>query len=58
MIVAMIQMMVYSLILATGWLVSVDFLSVLVSIALVISATAPASLLFLLVRDWRRGKLW
>mgnify|MGYP006307855917 FL=1 len=37
---------------------SEGFLSVLVSIALVITAIAPVALLVMLVRDWKRGNLW
>ena len=37
---------------------SADVLSILVSVALVITAIAPVALLIMLVRDWKRGNLW
>lgn len=36
----------------------VSIFSVLILAALALSAVAPVVLLFLLVRDYRRGKLW
>ncbi|HSR51073.1 MAG TPA: hypothetical protein VLV83_09595 [Acidobacteriota bacterium] len=37
---------------------SVDFLSILVIAALLLSAATPVVLLILLVRDWKSGGLW
>ena len=39
-------------------IVSVTFLSTIVTIALAISAVAPVCLLVLFARDWRTGKIW
>jgi hypothetical protein len=39
-------------------LISVEWLSGLVTVALVITTAAPLILLLLLLRDWRKGELW
>lgn len=39
-------------------MISVSFLSVLVTIALLVAAVAPAALLAFFVRDWRNGNIW
>ncbi len=39
-------------------IVSVTFLSILVTAALLVAATAPISLLVIFIRDWRSGKIW
>lgn len=38
--------------------VSVSFLTIIVIAALAGSAIAPIVFIALLIRDWRRGKLW
>lgn len=37
---------------------SQGFLTILVTVALILTAVAPITLLILLVRDWTKGKLW
>ncbi len=37
---------------------SQDLLSILVTIALIVTAVAPVALLVMLVRDWLKGRLW
>ncbi|HSR67101.1 MAG TPA: hypothetical protein VLU25_04110 [Acidobacteriota bacterium] len=37
---------------------SADFLSILVTAALLLSAAAPVLLLIFLVRDWKKDQLW
>lgn len=39
-------------------IISVDALAVVVTFALTVTAAAPVLLLVLLLRDWRRGRLW
>jgi uncharacterized protein YoxC len=39
-------------------IISEQFLSMLVSIALTVTAISPIVLLVLLVRDWRKRQLW
>ena len=34
------------------------FLSVMVTVSLVITAVAPLVLLVMLIRDWKKGQLW
>lgn len=38
--------------------VSVGFLEVMVGIALAVTLLAPALLVILWLRDWRKGRLW
>lgn len=38
--------------------VSVGFLTLMVSIALGVTAVAPIILMLLWLRDWRAGRLW
>ena len=38
--------------------VSAGVLSVLITVALLVTAVAPIVLLTLFARDWMRGKLW
>ncbi|MFZ5621431.1 MAG: hypothetical protein ACOY5W_10445 [Pseudomonadota bacterium] len=38
--------------------VSVGFLEVMVGIALAVTLLAPAVLVILWLRDWRKGRLW
>ena len=37
---------------------SVNFLSMLVSIAMLITMVSPVVLIMFLIRDWRRGEQW
>lgn len=37
---------------------SVNFLSLLVSIALCVTAVSPVVLMILLIKDWKGNKLW
>lgn len=37
---------------------SVELLSVLVTIAVILTAIAPVVLLILLARDWKKGEQW
>ena len=37
---------------------SAGFLSMLVSIALLITIVSPVVLIILLIRDWKRGEQW
>jgi len=39
-------------------IVSTGFLAVLVSVALVVTAIAPVVLVYLWIKDIRRGELW
>lgn len=39
-------------------LISAEWLSNLVTVALIITTAAPFILLLLLLRDWLRGRLW
>ena len=38
--------------------ISADFLTAIVSIALLITIIAPVALLVIWIKDWRGGKLW
>lgn len=37
---------------------SVEFLTMLVSIAVLITMASPVILIFFLIRDWKRGEQW
>ena len=39
-------------------IVSSEFLSVMVTIALAITITAPIILIILWLKDWKKGQLW